>query len=42
TADITVRVGTKDGDAVLEVIDDGPGMAEQDAQRVFERFYRAD
>ena len=42
TADITVRVGTKDGDAVLEVIDDGPGMEEQDAQRVFERFYRAD
>ena len=27
TADITVRVGTKDDDAVLEVIDDGPGMA---------------
>jgi two-component system, OmpR family, sensor kinase len=42
TADITVRVGTKDGDAVLEVIDDGPGMEELDAQRVFERFYRAD
>ena len=42
TADIAVRVGTKDDDAVLEVIDDGPGMCEQDAQRVFERFYRAD
>jgi two-component system OmpR family sensor kinase len=42
TAGIAVRVGTKDGDAVLEVIDDGPGMEEQDAQRVFERFYRAD
>ncbi|MGA9493017.1 MAG: HAMP domain-containing sensor histidine kinase [Mycobacterium sp.] len=42
TADIAVRVGTRDGTAVLEVIDDGPGMAEQDAQRVFERFYRAD
>jgi two-component system, OmpR family, sensor kinase len=42
TAGIAVRVGTKDGNAVLEVIDDGPGMEEQDAQRVFERFYRAD
>jgi two-component system, OmpR family, sensor kinase len=41
-ADIAVRVGTRDGNAVLEVIDDGPGMGEQDAQRVFERFYRAD
>jgi two-component system OmpR family sensor kinase len=37
-----VRVGTKDDDVVLEVIDGGPGMCEQDAQRVFERFYRAD
>jgi two-component system, OmpR family, sensor kinase len=42
TANIVVRVGTKNADAVLEVIDDGPGMEEQDAQRVFERFYRAD
>jgi HAMP domain-containing protein len=42
TAHIAVRVGTKGGDAVLEVIDDGPGMEERDAQRVFERFYRAD
>lgn len=42
TADIAVRVGTKGRDVVLEVIDNGPGMAEQDAQRVFERFYRAD
>ena len=42
TARIAVRVGTMHDDAVLEVIDDGPGMCEQDAQRVFERFYRAD
>ena len=42
SAGITVRVGTSDGDAVLEVVDFGPGMNEQDAQRVFERFYRAD
>ncbi|MEZ0363088.1 sensor histidine kinase [Mycobacterium sp. pUA109] len=42
TADVTVRVGTVDDDAVLEVVDEGPGMSEHDAQRVFERFYRTD
>lgn len=42
SADITVRVGTQGEDAVLEVADRGPGMNEQDAQRVFERFYRTD
>ncbi|ODQ90232.1 two-component sensor histidine kinase [Mycolicibacterium flavescens] len=42
TAGVTVRVGTADGRAVLEVCDAGPGMTTEDAQRVFERFYRAD
>jgi two-component system OmpR family sensor kinase len=42
TARITVRVGTEDDDAVLEVVDQGPGMTPEDAQRVFERFYRTD
>jgi len=42
TARITVRVGTADDDAVLEVADRGPGMTQEDAQRVFERFYRTD
>ncbi|MGE0217834.1 sensor histidine kinase [Mycolicibacterium sp.] len=41
-ASVTVRVGTDGDDAVLEVCDVGPGMAPEDAQRVFERFYRAD
>jgi two-component system OmpR family sensor kinase len=41
-ADITVRVGTEGDDAVLEVADEGPGMSQQDASRVFERFYRTD
>lgn len=41
-ATLTVRV-TTDGDAiVLEVSDDGPGMAEADAARALERFFRAD
>jgi two-component system OmpR family sensor kinase len=42
SADVTVRVGTDGDNAVLEVVDEGPGMSEQEAQRVFERFYRTD
>ena len=42
SADVTVRVGTVGDDAVLEVADKGPGMSQQDASRVFERFYRTD
>jgi two-component system, OmpR family, sensor kinase len=42
TAGVTLRVGTEGDRAVLEVIDEGPGMNQADAHRVFERFYRAD
>ncbi|ORV11258.1 sensor histidine kinase [Mycobacterium celatum] len=42
SADITVRVGTDGDNAVLEVADEGPGMSQEDAARVFERFYRTD
>ncbi|MGH3577249.1 MAG: sensor histidine kinase, partial [Mycobacterium sp.] len=42
TADITVRVGTDGDNAVLEVADEGPGMSQQDARRIFERFFRTD
>ena len=39
---VTVRVGTRGDDAIVEVADQGPGMLQSDADRVFERFYRAD
>jgi two-component system OmpR family sensor kinase len=41
-AAIEVRVRGERDVAVIEVVDDGPGMAEADAARAFERFYRAD
>ncbi|RDH78776.1 sensor histidine kinase [Mycolicibacterium moriokaense] len=42
SARVTVRVGTDDDNAVLEVVDEGPGMSAEDAHRIFERFYRTD
>ncbi len=39
---VTVRVESVGDDAVLEVADSGPGLPAETAQRVFERFYRAD
>jgi two-component system OmpR family sensor kinase len=41
-AAVTVRIGTEDENAVLEVVDEGPGMSPQEAEQVFERFYRTD
>lgn len=37
---VTVRVTSEGGCPALTVEDDGPGIAESDRERVFERFYR--
>jgi two-component system OmpR family sensor kinase len=41
-APITVSVGTRGDEAILEVADTGPGLSEEQKEKVFERFYRAD
>ncbi|MGR6914954.1 sensor histidine kinase [[Actinomadura] parvosata] len=39
---VRVGVGTDGGEAVLVIADEGPGLAPEEASRVFDRFYRAD
>jgi two-component system OmpR family sensor kinase len=39
---IHVRVAAEDEEVVLEVADAGPGVPADDADRIFERFYRTD
>lgn len=39
---IVARVGVSDGQALFEVVDQGPGIAPEHGDRVFERFYRVD
>lgn len=38
---IRVEVVTKDNKVQLQVIDQGPGIKEEDSERIFERFERA-
>ncbi|WP_246465134.1 sensor histidine kinase [Ruania alkalisoli] len=39
---VELHTGTIDGDAMLAVVDHGPGVPTRDANRIFERFYRPD
>ncbi|MCC3650274.1 HAMP domain-containing histidine kinase [Streptomyces sp. S07_1.15] len=39
---VRIGVGTEQGQAVLELRDEGPGMSVEQAARAFDRFYRAD
>ncbi|WP_425568050.1 sensor histidine kinase [Nonomuraea rubra] len=39
---VRIGVGTDGGEAVLVIADEGPGLAPEEASRVFDRFYRAD
>jgi len=39
---VEVRARRYDTGVTIEVLDDGPGIAEADEARIFERFYRAD
>jgi len=40
SGEIAVELGTRDGFAVLDVIDQGPGVAPDDRARIFESFYQ--
>ncbi len=42
TAPVKVGVRQDNGSVVLEVADEGPGLFPEEAEKVFERFYRAD
>ena len=39
---VAIEVRERDGQAVFEVADRGPGMRARDAARIFDRFFRAD
>ncbi len=38
--EVTIRIGSRGEEAVLEVIDNGPGILKEERERVFDAFYR--
>lgn len=41
-SEVRLRLSTDGAEVVLDVIDDGPGVAEADRGHIFDRFYRSD
>ncbi|MDA3937394.1 MAG: ATP-binding protein [Actinomycetota bacterium] len=39
---LTIELSEDKGYAVLAIVDEGPGLADEDLERLFDRFYRAD
>jgi two-component system sensor histidine kinase SenX3 len=39
---VSIATGSRGGEVFIEVRDEGPGLADEDHERVFERFYRVD
>jgi signal transduction histidine kinase len=37
---VSIRLDQKNGEAILSVSDDGPGIPSEEVERVFKRFYR--
>jgi two-component system OmpR family sensor kinase len=39
---VTISLRNQDDNVIMDVVDDGPGLPSEDAEKLFERFYRID